>query len=318
MGAARATLAATLAAAALTLAGCTATGTAELARRPDLPPRVELAATPFFPQAEYQCGPAALATSLNAIGLAVTPQALIDQVFLPARQGSLQIEMLAAARRNGAVAFVIPDRLDALLAEVAAGHPVLVLQNLGLQWAPSWHYAVVVGYDLEARELVLRSGTERRQVMTLDTFQHTWNRSRRWGFVALPPGRLPATVDPHQALEAISAFARLGSKEGVYQAYRSAAARWPEDLPLAIGLGNAAYALGLREEARRTFEAAVRRHPDSGAACNNLAHVLIDLGDYPAARAAAQRAMEIGDPWTDVAARTLEELRRREAQRGPL
>lgn len=294
--------------------GCAAPGIERVAQRPDLPRRTELTATPFFPQEEFLCGPAALATSLGAVGLNVAPEALTPEVYLPARQGSLQIEMLAAARRQGAVAYVIPDRLVALLGEITAGHPVLVLQNLGLQWAPSWHYAVAVGYDLEARELVLRSGTERRQVLTLNTFQHTWNRSQRWAFVTLPPGRLPATVDAPRALESIAAFARVGSKPAVHQAYRAAAERWPDDLPLAIGLGNAAYELGLREEARRVFEDATRRHPDSGAAYNNLAHVLTDLGDYPAAQAAAQRAVEIGGPWREVAARTLDELRQRTAR----
>src|SRR5690606_15890104 len=54
---------------------------------------------PFFAQDEYQCGPAALATVLVADGVEVTPEELVDQVYVPARQGSLQIEMLAAPRR---------------------------------------------------------------------------------------------------------------------------------------------------------------------------------------------------------------------------
>lgn len=293
------------------LGGCAAPGLERLAQRPDLPRQAELGATPFFPQAEYQCGPAALATSLGAAGIAVAPEALTPEVYVPARQGSLQIEMLAAARRHGAVAYPLPDRLDALLEEVAAGHPVLVLQNLGLAWVPSWHYAVAVGYDLQAGELALRSGTERRQVMTLNNFQHTWNRSQRWAFVALPPDRLPASIDAPRALEAIAAFARVGSRPAVHQAYRAAAARWPEDLPLAIGLGNAAFELGRRDEARQVFEAATRRHPDNGAAYNNLAHVLADLGDYPAARTAAQRAVDLGGPWREAALQTLVEIRRR-------
>ena len=37
-----------------------------------LPEKVELTGTPFFPQTEYQCGPAALATVLNAAGVKVT------------------------------------------------------------------------------------------------------------------------------------------------------------------------------------------------------------------------------------------------------
>src|SRR5215212_8494513 len=65
--------------------------------------RVELTAVPFFPQEDYQCGPAALATVLKHSGVDVTPDPLVSQVFLPARQGSLQLEMLAAARRYGRV-----------------------------------------------------------------------------------------------------------------------------------------------------------------------------------------------------------------------
>jgi hypothetical protein len=153
-----------------------------------LPPRTELTDTPFFPQERYQCGPAALATVLNARGVAVTPDELVPQVYLPARQGSLQAEMIAAVRRQGLLAVAIEPELDALLEEVAAGHPVLVLQNLGLDWLPRWHYAVVMGYDLGAQELVLRSGTEPRRITQFGVFLNTWDRSRRWGLVVLTPG----------------------------------------------------------------------------------------------------------------------------------
>lgn len=150
--------------------------------------------------------------------------------------------------------------------------------------------------------------------MTLNTFQHTWNRSERWAFVALPPGVLPASIDARQAVEAISAFARVGTKQAVYLAYRSAAGRWPVDLPLAIGLGNAAYEMGSREEARRVFEEATRRHPDSGAAYNNLPQALSDLGLYGPARAAAQRAVDLGEPWREAALQTLAKIHQREAR----
>ena len=69
-----------------------------------VPQSVELAGVPFFPQDDYQCGPAALATVLAHSGVRVTPEALVPQVYLPARHGSLQVEMLAAARRHDRVA----------------------------------------------------------------------------------------------------------------------------------------------------------------------------------------------------------------------
>jgi hypothetical protein len=152
-------------------------------------------------------------------GLPASPEALADAVFLPAREGSLQAEMLAGARRHGALAYRLPGELHALLKEVAAGHAVVVLQNLGLAVAPRWHYAVLVGYDLDTRELVLRSGTTRRERMSLATFEHTWARGGHWAFVALPPGRLPATAALDTATQAAIAFERVATPARAAQAY---------------------------------------------------------------------------------------------------
>src|SRR5690606_37665875 len=123
---------------------------------------VELEDTPFFPQEKYQCGPAALATVLASSGVDVRPEVLTPRVYVPERGGSLQPEMLAASRDFGRLPYVIEPNLPSLLAEVAAGRPVLVLQNLGVRFAPAWHYAVVVGFSPETGEIVLRSGTQRR------------------------------------------------------------------------------------------------------------------------------------------------------------
>ncbi len=65
--------------------------------------------------------------------------------------------MIGAARRHGRVAYVISSP-EELLVEVAAGNPVIVLQNLGLSWVPVWHYAVVIGYDGDADMVTLHSG----------------------------------------------------------------------------------------------------------------------------------------------------------------
>src|SRR6267143_388496 len=118
--------------------------------------RVELTQVPFFPQSEYQCGPAALATALASFGVKVTPEDLVPQVYLPERKGSLQIEMMAAARRHGMVSYQLAPRFEDVLRELSAGNPVIVLQNLG--FGGGWHYAVAVGYDYSYGDLILRSG----------------------------------------------------------------------------------------------------------------------------------------------------------------
>ena len=65
-----------------------------------------------------------------------SPEALVEQVYLPQREGSLQAEMLAAPRRHGLVSYPLAPRLADLLKEVAAGTPVIVLQNLTFSFAP--------------------------------------------------------------------------------------------------------------------------------------------------------------------------------------
>ena len=138
------------------LAGCAAQQV--LLQDNQMPRRKEIARVPFFPQQQYQCGPAALAMAISATGAEVTPEELVPQVYLPQRKGSLQAEMLAATRRNGLLAYRLTPELSDLLTEVAAETPVIVLQNLGLSWYPVWHYAVVVGYDLDQQQIILRSG----------------------------------------------------------------------------------------------------------------------------------------------------------------
>lgn len=299
-------------AAALLLAACAAPGVREVRQRTDIPRQVELERTPFFPQEDYQCGPAALATALGAAGLPADPQKLAPQVYLPARKGSLQIEMLAGARRNGAVAVTIPPRLDALLRELDAGHPVVVLQNLGLSWIPRWHYAVAVGYDLDEDVLLLRSGRYRRLETDLDRFTRTWARGDYWAFVALPPGRLPATAQEPEVVQGLTAFEKLAPPGEARKGYAAAVARWPASLPLLIGLGTSAYAAGDKPAALEAFDRAAAAHPESGAAHNNRASVLADLGRLEEARASARKAVALGGPWREVAQRTLQEIERRD------
>jgi tetratricopeptide (TPR) repeat protein len=273
----------------------------------DLPVRAELAATPFHPQTEYQCGPAALATALGAAGFAAAPEQLAEQVFLPARTGTLQIEMVAGARRQGAVATRIPPTLEAALREVAAGRPVVVLQNLGLSWYPAWHYAVLVGYDLEAGEALLRSGTTRREVMALRTFEHTWTRAGSWSIVTTRPGEWPATAALPAVVEAAVGFERAAPAPQAIAAYRSALQRWPGDLSLQMGLGNSLHASGDRSGAAKAFRQAATEHPASVPARINLASTLLDLGDAAGAERVAREAVELGDPdWTSRAQATLD------------
>ncbi|MFP5403958.1 MAG: PA2778 family cysteine peptidase [Gammaproteobacteria bacterium] len=282
------------------LAGCVHRPPATLDPGTHLPSQVELGDTPFFPQERYQCGPAALATLLNVRGVKIDPEALVPQVYLPAREGSLQAEMIAAVRRQGLLAIPVEASLDGLLGEVSAGRPVLVLQNLGLDLLPRWHYAVVIGYDLDRQHVVLRSGTEARRVTPVGVFMNTWDRSKRWGFVVLAPDDLPPNVKPDAWLEAASGLEALGHWTQAHAAYHAATRRWPDHALAWFGLGNAAYALSDGAGAEQALRQAVAVRPDWALAWNNLAHALAARRCVRAARDAARCAARLAPGHAEI------------------
>ncbi|MDD5330113.1 MAG: PA2778 family cysteine peptidase [Sulfuricella sp.] len=273
--------------------------------------RAELVSVPFYPQEIHQCGPASLAMALNAAGAKATPQELAAQVYLPGREGSLQVEMLAATRRNGLLAYELAPKLDDLLAEVADGAPVVVLQNLALSWYPVWHYAVVVGYDLDRGEIFLRSGREQRQVLPFATFEHTWERAGYWAMLALPPGRVPRSATEAAYVSAAIALEKAGQPKSAEAAYAATLDRWPRNLAARIGMGNTAYIRGDLSRAERAFRQAALDHPDSAIAFNNLAQTLADRQLYAEALTAANRAVALAGPELAAARETLEQIRKK-------
>jgi hypothetical protein len=293
------------------LSGCaTLQSDALLQSAPDFPPTFELTSVPFFPQAEYQCGPAALATVLAHNGVSITPDNLVSQVYLPERQGSVQPEMIAASRRYQHIPYVIQPRMQDVLQEVAAGHPVLILQNLGLSWIPTWHYAVVIGYDLQQGVLILRSGIESRHVVALRVFERTWARANYWGMVVLPANQMPATAEEQKYLATVREVEKIAGSDVAIQAYRQALQRWPQSYAFRMSLGNSLYGQGAWQNAADAFNHALVIQPQSADAWNNLADTLLQMHDTEAAYHAAQHALELGGPRVEIYRQTLRQIER--------
>ena len=270
----------------LLVSGCASNARlAEIAAPAGLPPGVDLDATPFHPQTEHHCGPAALATVLGAAGRDVAPGALAAEIYVPEREGSLQSEIVAAVRARDLLPYQVEPELGAVLAEVAAGRPVLVLQRLGVGPWPAWHYAVVVGYDTAADHVLLRSGKERRQSLNAGVFDATWERGGRWGLVALEPGVLPAEPDLARYMGAAAGLEAVGRLDAAEMSYRAAHTRWPDDVLPALGLANVAAARGDWQQAERRYRGVLAAHPEQATALNNRAEALRRLGCPNLARA---------------------------------
>ncbi|MCB1802656.1 MAG: PA2778 family cysteine peptidase [Gammaproteobacteria bacterium] len=277
----------------LFLAACASRPPLLPSQAPTLDAPIELEATPFHPQRDYQCGPAALATVLNVSGVPSQPDDLVDQVYVPAKKGALQVEMLAATRRAGRIPYRVDPSLAALLAEIEGGRPVLVMQNLGLQALPVWHYAVVIGVDPGTDSLILRSGTERRRVVTAHDFLRSWRLAGHWGVVVLRPGELPADPIPPRLLEATALAEPLLSVRDRLHAYRVLVERWPSDTTARFGYALALHADGQLDRSLAMYRTIIADRPRHAAALNNLAEVLADQGCTAQAVTTASRALQV-------------------------
>jgi hypothetical protein len=273
-----------------------------------LPEAAQVQGVPFFPQQASLCGPAALATVLGHSGVNITPEALIPQVYTPALKGSLQLDLIGATRHAGRVPYRIDPTLAALFEEVAAGHPVLILQKVGALEG-DWHFAVVVGYERPTAQVTLRSGPAMALRMPLAQFDRSWAESGRWGLVASAPEHVPASASEVHYLKQIAALEGI-RPDMARTAYEASLKRWPDSLTALMGLGNLAYDSGHYAEAVRYFHDAATAHPDAGDAFNNLAQAYARSRQWPEAETAIQRALALGGNHSEIYHRTREEIQR--------
>jgi tetratricopeptide (TPR) repeat protein len=262
---------------------------------PDIPAQVELTEVPFFPQQKYHCGPSSLASVINFRGTPVEPDQIAQMIYVPGLKGSLQIEVEAAVRQFEMLPVQLDGKLESLLRELAAGNPIFVLQNLGLDSLPVWHYEVVVGYDLAERVVILRSGVDARVLRSFALFEKTWQRADHWALVVVSVDTVPATASDDTYLDAVIGMEQVGRIESANHAYSTALRRWPENLLAQTGLGNSAYAMGEFVAAESAYRSALMIDPQKAEVWNNLAYVLAQLGQHESSMDAIDRALEL-DP----------------------
>lgn len=289
-------------------AGCSLLPSGSLSEVPVEPASAMVSGVPFFAQDELQCGPASLAMALSWSGVDVQPSDLSAEVYTPGLQGSLQSALIGSARRHGRVAYTITGG-EALIAEVSAGHPVIVLVNLSFSWYPKWHYAVVIGYDQPQAEVVLHSGLNASEALSSRTFMNIWRRGEYWGLLVLPPDRMPAGVEEERWLDAVAALENAGQWQTAAIGYATAVKRWNESFVGWMGLGNSKYSLHDLDASAEAFYQATLLQPENGMGFNNLAHVLAEQGKWQEALTAAQRAVDLGGPFIDTFLQTLEEVK---------
>lgn len=245
---------------------------------------VQLVGVPAHAQEELQCGPAALSSALEAAGVAASPESLKAALFIPARGGSLQVELLAQTRQHGRLPVRLASEEAALIAALHDGQPPLVLLNLGVRSYPVWHYVVVVGYDPEQGYL-LNDGKAEPSRYSRRSFLRRWDWAGRWAILVSRAEQIPEPVRPADWIAAAAPLERRAPALAA-TAYRAAVQRWPQEPLVQAALGAERYAAGDLEAAVQALRQAASLAPDQAAYANNLASVEWARGCAIAARAA--------------------------------
>lgn len=133
---------------------------------------------PFYPQEEYQCGPASLASVLNYWEVHVTPDDIAKEIYIESARGTLTIDMILYAQKKGLNASHYKASLEDLKKNIDSGYPVIVLVDYGISLYKVNHFMVVIGYNDYG--VVVNSGKDKGKFISEKDFTKAWERTNYW------------------------------------------------------------------------------------------------------------------------------------------
>ncbi len=246
---------------------------------------------PFYPQQEFYCGPTVLAEVLNFNGHQSTPEKIAPQLFIPGREGSLQLEMVSAARSHGMLAYASRSNLAEVLHLIDNNVPVIVLQNLATSWFPMWHYAVVIGYDQQHQQIILHTGLTANHSMSYELFERVWQRGNYWMLALLKPQQEYAFLEPLTYIRAAYDLLSLGHEDIGLAHLKSATTVWPTQWLSYFLLGN--HYLSHSSQAISWFEKGYALAKDNPQYLNNFSYALAQNGCVSKAKTLINRALSL-------------------------
>lgn len=133
---------------------------------------------PFFPQEDFQCGPASLAGVMNYWGVNVSLEEIAREIYSPSAKGTLNLDMILYAKRKGMESTYYQGSMEDIKNKIDSGHPLIVMVDLGLWIYQQNHFMVVIGYDQNG--IVVNSGRERLKYLPLRNFMKKWEKTQFW------------------------------------------------------------------------------------------------------------------------------------------
>jgi ABC-type bacteriocin/lantibiotic exporter with double-glycine peptidase domain len=167
------------------LIGCAAHS--DIARSPSEGPYIE--GVPFYPQDEYMCGPAALASVIGYYGRAGGMEDVAKEVYSEKLKGTLPMDLLIYAREKGFEVKYYKGSVSNIKESLTRREPLILFLNLGYGFYPVGHYIVAVGMDEKAGVVFAHSGTEKEQAFTMKELEKSWSKTGYSTLLVRPKAR---------------------------------------------------------------------------------------------------------------------------------
>ena len=145
---------------------------------------------PFFPQEEYQCGPAALATVVNywykkdGTGRSLTLDEASARTYSPSARGVLGIDLELYAKKLGFEASGKAARIEDLRQAVLDQTPVIILVDYGFSIYQRNHFMVITGYAPDF--VIVNSGRKESEIISNGDLEKVWKRAGYWSVTIKP------------------------------------------------------------------------------------------------------------------------------------
>lgn len=149
-----------------------------------------LSDVPFFPQEDYQCGPAALATVMNYwyIREGGTARIGIDEIteaiYSPGARGVLPTDLENYPGKKGFTTERFRGSMGSLRENIDRGIPVILLVDLGLSLYQLNHFLVATGYTDDG--IIVNSGRREREVFKNSDLEKAWKKTGYWAIRLFP------------------------------------------------------------------------------------------------------------------------------------
>lgn len=143
-----------------------------------------LSDVPFFPQDDYQCGPAALATVMNYwyIRQGGAERIGIDEItkaiYSPGARGVLPSDLENYPKKKGFSAQQFGGSVSDIRDHIDRGVPLILFVEYGLSFYQLNHFLVVTGYTRDG--IIVNSGRRQSETITNSDLEKVWKKTGYW------------------------------------------------------------------------------------------------------------------------------------------